>query len=123
MNPYRVAHRVALGLVLAGACAAGLAACGGAGPLEQPPPLFGRQARADYEAQKAASARAAREAHQNAAQSNAIADQEDNTVGNDTPRSTRDIPDPNQLMTNPRTAPVPGSSSMVNPAVSVTPPN
>jgi hypothetical protein len=123
MNPHRIATRVALGLVVAGACALGLAACGGTGPLAQPPPLFGAQARADYDAQKAAAARAAREQHQNAAQSNAIADQEDNTVADDQPKSTRDIPDPNQLMTNPRTAPVPGSNSMANPAVSVTPPN
>ena len=123
MNPNITGRWVAIGLTLAGVCAVGLTACGGVGPLQQPAPLFGRQAQADYQAQKAATVRAEREQRTNATQSNAIADQEDNTVANDEPKSTRDIPDPNQLLTDPRNAPVPGSSSMVNPQVGVTPPN
>ncbi|HEX8568939.1 MAG TPA: lipoprotein [Caulobacteraceae bacterium] len=43
-------------LVLALAVAAGLSACGRRGDLEQPPPLFGDRARAEYEAQRAGTA-------------------------------------------------------------------
>ena len=43
-------------LLLALAAAAGLSACGRRGDLEQPPPLFGERARAEYEAQQRARA-------------------------------------------------------------------
>ena len=41
-------------LLLALAAAAGLSACGRRGELEQPPPLFGERAGAEYEAQQRA---------------------------------------------------------------------
>jgi predicted small lipoprotein YifL len=41
-------------LLLALAAAAALAACGRRGDLEQPPPLFGERAKAEYEAQQRA---------------------------------------------------------------------
>ena len=41
-------------LLLALAATTGLAACGKRGDLQQPPPLFGERARADYEAQQRA---------------------------------------------------------------------
>ena len=41
-------------LILAVAAAAGLSACGRRGDLEQPPPMFGERARAEYEAQQRA---------------------------------------------------------------------
>ena len=41
-------------LLLALAAAAGLSACGRLGELEQPPPLFGERARAEYEAKQRA---------------------------------------------------------------------
>jgi hypothetical protein len=45
-------------IALALACAAGLAGCGKTGELERPAPLFGAQAKADYDAQKAEEAAA-----------------------------------------------------------------
>ena len=40
-------------MLLALAAAVGLSACGRRGDLEQPPPLFGERAKAEYEAQRA----------------------------------------------------------------------
>jgi predicted small lipoprotein YifL len=45
-------------IALALTFAAGLAGCGKTGDLERPAPLFGAQAKADYDAQKAAEAAA-----------------------------------------------------------------
>lgn len=59
-------------LALAFTAAMGLAGCGKTGALEQPPPLYGAKAKADYEAKKtaqaaakASEAEAARENEQN----------------------------------------------------------
>jgi predicted small lipoprotein YifL len=43
-------------LILALTAAAALSACGRRGDLEQPPPLFGERARAEYEAKRAGAA-------------------------------------------------------------------
>ena len=48
--------RIALALVFA--ASVGLSACGKLGDLEQPAPLFGSKAKADYEAHKEEAARA-----------------------------------------------------------------
>jgi len=50
-----------IGLGLAATCVAGalLVACGRVGTLEQPAPLYGAKAKADYQARKAAQAAAA----------------------------------------------------------------
>lgn len=45
-------------IALASLAALALAGCGKRGPLEQPPPLWGEKAKADYEAQQAAKAKA-----------------------------------------------------------------
>ena len=66
-------------LLLALAVAAGVSACGKRGDLDQPPPLFGERARAEYEAQQRARAAAQRETTQ------AEADEED---------SRAPVPDP-----------------------------
>jgi predicted small lipoprotein YifL len=47
-------------LLALGACALVLAACGRVGPLDQPAPLYGAKAKADYKAQKAKEADAAK---------------------------------------------------------------
>ena len=103
---------------------AALTACGGTGPLQQPPPLFGQKAKDDYNAQKAAQASAAANAraasNQNATGS---AEREANAVDNDEPLSTRDIQDPDAKLTTPRDSPVPGAPNPLGPTVSTTPPN
>ena len=48
---------LALGLIFAAALAT-LGACGRGGPLDQPAPLYGAKAKADYQARKAAAAAA-----------------------------------------------------------------
>ena len=88
MNP-----RLALPILLAAGF--GLAACGKMGTLEQPPPLFGAQAKADYAAQQHA-----RDAAHNRAQ--AAAQPEAEQYGN--------TPDPNGLPLHvaPVAPPIPG---------------
>jgi predicted small lipoprotein YifL len=56
----RAASRTVLlwGAVLWGAAALALAACGRVGPLDQPAPLYGEKAKADYQARKKAEAAA-----------------------------------------------------------------
>ncbi len=110
-------------LLGAGALTLGLTACGEVGPLQQPPPLFGQNAKADYYAQRAARARAAEDS--SAASRNTVgsAEREANTVDDDQPLSTRDIQDPASKMTTPRNSPVPGESNPLGPSVSTTPPN
>jgi hypothetical protein len=53
----RASRSLAVGLLWA-ASAALLCACGRVGTLEQPAPLYGAKAKADYEAKKAAAAKA-----------------------------------------------------------------
>ena len=54
--------RTTLNFALAAALLGGLGACGRIGPLEQPAPLYGEKAKADYAAKKAAAAARAQEA-------------------------------------------------------------
>ena len=53
-RPLVIAALLAVGVLTAGA----LAGCGKTGELQQPPPLFGAKAKADYDAQKQAEAEA-----------------------------------------------------------------
>ena len=119
--------------------AAPLAACGKIGPLDQPAPLFGERAKAAYYAQRADQARAT--AHADDDQRNATGSAE-RTVANDsdattnvtgagdkadpnadnTPLTTRDIQDPDQKLTTPRNAPVPGAPNSMGPMPTTTPP-
>jgi predicted small lipoprotein YifL len=87
---------------------ASLAACGKQGVLEQPAPLFGTRAKAQYEAQKA---QEARDDAQRAAQRPASSTSSGNTsTGNDdAPRTTREVLDPAQKLTPASRAPIPGA--------------
>lgn len=102
-------------LVLAG----GLPACGKQGVLEQPPPLFGSRAKAEYEAsQKAAAAAAERRAAQNNAPGSAEAESDD-----DSPPTKRSIQDPAQRLTPASRAPIQGAPNPFGGPVSTTPNN
>jgi hypothetical protein len=54
IRPMKIGALIGVALLAAG----GLAACGKTGELEQPAPLFGAQAKADYEAKQQADAEA-----------------------------------------------------------------
>ena len=102
-----------------------LSACGKLGPLDQPAPMFGDRARADYEAKKAAdvAAKADKQAQTRApTRSNAIADQPDPEIDN-APKTKRDIVDPNQRLTPLSATPVDGSPNLMGAPVSTRPPN
>ena len=107
----------------AGALALGLTACGEVGPLQQPPPLFGQNAKRDYYAQRASQARAAEDSNAASRNTTGSAEREANTVDDDQPLSTRDVQDPASKMTTPRDSPVPGEPNPLGPNVSTTPPN
>jgi hypothetical protein len=102
-----------------------LTGCGKLGPLDQPAPLFGDKLKADYQAKRNAEA-AAKAAKANAqkapANPNAAADQPDSPVDN-TPRTKRDIQDPNQRLTPLSSTPVDGSPNLMGSPVSTQPPN
>ena len=103
---------------------AALAACGETGPLQQPAPLFGQKAKDDYNAQKASQARTAANARADADQNaTGSAEREANTTNDDAPLTTRDVEDPDEKLTTPRDAPVPGAPNPLGPTVSTTPPN
>jgi predicted small lipoprotein YifL len=110
-------------LVGAGVMTLALTACGEVGPLQQPPPLFGQDAKNDYYAQRAARARAAEDQNDASRNTTGSAEREVNTVDDDQPLSTRDIQDPASKMTTPRDSPVPGEPNPLGPNVSTTPPN
>jgi predicted small lipoprotein YifL len=125
----------ALGVGLA---ALSIAGCGKIGPLEQPAPLFGARAKAQYkadqqQAQAASQAQGASE-RQTTGSAERQVDQEpapnaaglENSMDNqvdDAPRTTRDVKDPDSEMTTPRDSPVPGEPNPGGPMPSLTPPN
>jgi len=100
------ANRALVGVAICGAvAAAGLAGCGRMGQLEQPAPLYGTRAKADYD-QRKAEREAARARHD--ASADERTDQE--PPGSDNaPRTTREMQDPNQINTPASRAPIPGS--------------
>ncbi len=129
-----------VGLTAGALCGGPLAGCGKVGPLDQPAPLFGERAKAAFYAQRSDQARAT---SQNAdAQRNAtgsaertVANETDattNTTGSSTtnadpnadnqPLTTRDIQDPDQKLTTPRDAPVPGAPNSMGPMPTTVPP-
>jgi hypothetical protein len=108
-----------LGLAGVLAAAAGLSACGKQGVLEQPPPLFGSRARAEYEASKKAEAAAAeRRAAQNKAPGSAEAEKSE-----DSPPTKRSVQDPAQRLTPASRAPIQGAPNPFGGPVSTTPGN
>jgi hypothetical protein len=110
-------------LIGTGALGAVLSACGRVGPLEQPAPLFGQNARREYYQER--SERAQANAAQNAASRNTTgsAEREANSMDDDAPLTTRDVQDPNSQLTTPRDSPVPGAPNPLGPNVSTSPPN
>jgi predicted small lipoprotein YifL len=121
-----------------GLLALSLVGCGKIGPLEQPAPLFGARAKAQYRAdqqqaqaasqQQAASPRdttgsAERQVDaEPVSNSTGLQNSMDNEV-DDAPRTTRDVKDPDTEMTTPRDSPVPGEPNPGGPMPSLTPPN
>jgi len=124
---------VAFGVSLAALSVAG---CGKIGPLEQPAPLFGARAKAQYAADKqqaqAASQQSAPRDTTGSAERQVEAEPASNATGlensmdnevDDAPRTTRDVKDPDTEMTTPRDSPVPGEPNPGGPMPSLTPPN
>ncbi|MBE7216967.1 MAG: hypothetical protein INR64_00695 [Caulobacteraceae bacterium] len=118
------------------AIAAATAACGRQSALARPAPLFGAQAKADYQADQAAAARAAarRDAAQRtargatpAANTRATSDPaatDSSTVDpSNAPPSTRDVQDPAQRLSPLSSSPAAGAPDPLGPPISVTPPN
>jgi hypothetical protein len=128
-------RRLAVGAI--GLLALSVVGCGKIGPLEQPAPLFGARAKAQYQADKQ-TAQAAREQgaaprdttgsaerqvdNEPASNSTGLENSTDNQV-DDAPRTTRDVKDPDTEMTTPRDSPVPGEPNPGGPMPSLTPPN
>jgi hypothetical protein len=86
-----IARRAGLGAVFWAVAGLTLAACGRVGPLDQPAPLYGEKAKADYQAKKAA-AKAAKDQDQ------------PEPLALDTPG----LDHPNAMPDNLRTSPAPG---------------
>ena len=144
--PARFRRQAALAALGLGFAALSLAACGKIGPLEQPAPLFGARAKAQYKADQQQAQAAAQQSTprdttgsaerqvdnepvsnapgSNAAGSNAagLENSMDSAV-DDAPRTTRDVKDPDTEMTSPRDSPVPGEPNPGGPMPSLTPPN
>lgn len=117
-------------LVALSSTGAGLAGCGRAGPLDQPPPLFGERARAAYYAERseraqAGAAAAAEDRNQTGSAERQVANEVSNSTDSDdnAPLTTRDVKDPDQQLTSPRDNPVPGAHNSMGPNVSTAPPN
>ena len=132
--------RILVLVLVLSASALGAGACGRIGPLDQPPPLFGARAKADYYAQRQQQAQAAadrsaatRQNQQGSAERTPQdpTDATTNVTGNstgtgdpnadDAPLTTRDIKDPNQVLTSPRDSPVPGAPDSLGPTPDLSP--
>jgi predicted small lipoprotein YifL len=126
-------RRIALAAI--GLTALSIAGCGKIGPLEQPAPLFGARAKAQYQADKQAAQAASQSQGSAARDTTGSADRQvehepvaglENSMDNevdDAPRTTRDVKDPDTEMTTPRDSPVPGEPNPGGPMPSLTPPN
>jgi predicted small lipoprotein YifL len=115
-----------------------LVGCGKIGPLEQPAPLFGARAKAQYradrqEAQAASQAQAGSQRdttgsaerqveREPASNATGLENSMDNEV-DDAPRTTRDVKDPDTELTLPRNSPVPGAPNPGGTMPDLTPPN
>jgi predicted small lipoprotein YifL len=115
--------------------------CGKIGPLQQPAPLFGARAKAQYQADKQQAQAASQaggaprdttgsaerqvdaEPVSNAPVSNStrLENSLDNQI-DDAPRTTRDVKDPDTLLTLPRNSPVPGAPNPGGTMPDLTPP-
>lgn len=93
------------GAVVLLAVALSMTACGKQGVLEQPAPLFGARAKAEYEASKA---QEARDDAQRAGQRSGTAAPAQ-SAGDNAPRTTREVLDPAQRLSPASSAPVSGA--------------
>jgi hypothetical protein len=105
------------GAMLAAVMATGLGGCGKKGLLDEPAPLFGERAKADYAAKQAA----AGAQNETAARPVAAADQPDPDADN-APRTTRDVKDPAQDNVPINQDPIAGVSDLMGPTPSLKPP-
>ena len=102
-------------VLFAGAVALG--GCGKQGVLEQPPPLFGARAKAEYEARKAQEAKdEAQRANQRPAAAGTTQTGNDNA-----PITTRDILDPAQRLSPASSSPLPGAPNPMGSPVQTRP--
>jgi predicted small lipoprotein YifL len=92
-------------MLAAFAAAAGLAGCGKQGVLEQPPPLFGSRAKAEYAARRAQEEKDDAQRHQQPG----TAVGGDQSAGDNAPKTKRDVKDPAQILTPASQAPVVGA--------------
>jgi|688.fasta_scaffold993349_2 hypothetical protein len=113
---------LAFGAASLGALALSLGGCGRMGPLKQPAPLFGERAKAEYEAQQAADARAAadKKAAHKAPDATRAADQPDD---DNTPKTKREYRAPEQQLTPAARTPIAGAPDLMGRPVNTTPPN
>jgi predicted small lipoprotein YifL len=125
---------IAVGAI--GVLAVSLDGCGKIGPLQQPAPLFGARAKAQYQADKqeaqAASQAGAPRDTTGSAERQVDAEPTSNATGlensldnqvDDAPRTTRDVKDPDTELTLPRNSPVPGAPNPGGTMPDLTPPN
>ncbi|HTK34652.1 MAG TPA: hypothetical protein VL358_05105 [Caulobacteraceae bacterium] len=107
--------RIFLAALLTGG-ALSLAGCGKQGVLEQPPPLFGARAKAEYQARKA------QEARDDAQRAGAVSSSgNDQSAGDNAPRTKRDVKDPSQVLSPASSNPVPGAPNPMGPPVQAAP--
>jgi len=138
MSRKSVSPRLLIAVGAFGLAASSLVGCGKIGPLEQPAPLFGARAKAQYQADKQQAQAAAQQqgAAPRDATGSAEREVENEPVSNatglensmdsqvdDAPRTTRDMKDPDTEMTTPRNSPVPGEPNPGGPLPDLTPPN
>jgi hypothetical protein len=108
MNRSLGLRRAACAAVLIGA-AASLGACGKQGVLEQPAPLFGAKAKAEYEARKAQEARDDAQRTDQRSGGTSRAAPGGQSAGDNAPVTTRDIRDPAQVLSPASSSPIPGA--------------
>ncbi len=127
---------IAVGAI--GLAALSLFGCGKIGPLQQPAPLFGARAKAQYKADQQQAQAASQQQGASPRDTTGSAERQvdaepasnaaglENSLDNqvdDAPRTTRDVKDPDTEMTTPRDSPVPGEPNPGGPMPSLTPPN
>jgi len=113
----RLTTRGALLAAAAITTAVSLSGCGKIGVLQQPAPLFGERAKADYDARE----RARTAQNPNARTATPAADQADPDADN-APGTTRDVRDPAQNNVPASQQPVEGVPDLLGPPPSMKPP-
>jgi predicted small lipoprotein YifL len=94
-------------MLAAFAASAGLAGCGKQGVLEQPPPLFGARAKAEYYARRAQEEKD--DAQRRQQQTQTTTGGSEQSSGDNAPKTKRDVKDPAQILTPASRAPIVGA--------------